>query len=386
MATIPALCISCGNTNKTQLIPAPELDLVPITAKEIMPDTKQVEDAVAGDFSFNLFKSFSKDKSICVSPFSMGAALGMVSDGAAGHTAEQMKGVLGKDFSAAPDISTVKVANSVWVDRSIPLNSQFTGDIQERYSSKIFNRDFGQSTTVREINNWCSDNTGGKIPSIIERIDASIKMMILNAVYFKDNWKEPFDRVDKEDFTGIDGTVTRTDMMHLISQLRYFRNDFFQIVELPYESGDISMVVLLPMPDVPFRSAVSSLNSLSWENWLNSMKVERVRLSIPRFKLESDIEATPVLKDMGMTLAFSDMADFSKMSSSPLALDFVKQKTYIDVNEKGTEAAAVTSIGIRTTSIAPSVTVDFTADRPFIYVIRSASTGDILFIGQVTAM
>lgn len=211
-----------------------------------------------------------------------------------------------------------------------------------------------------------------------------MQFMLLNAVYFYDKWEKPFTRTDKEAFTRLDGVVQQVDMMHQTERLRYCQNDFFQILELPYESGDIEMYVLLPRPGVALDDAAAALSTSRWEGWRKELRTQRVRVSMPKFKLECEMDLTGMLRDMGMNLAFGNGADFSKLSSTPLRIDFVKQKTYIDVNEEGTEAAAVTGIGMRTTSVAPDVTVDFIANRPFFYIIRSDSTGDILFIGQVT--
>ena len=380
---------ACSNTSKTQYMPLPALDLVPITQSEVKPmqlTSGNTVSTLGGDFDFDVFKALRSRQSICISPFSLGAVLSMAAEGAGGATADQMWKVLGKDYSAAPESKTVKVANSVWLNKQVSLIQDYKKTVQNKYLSEVYNKDFGQRSFIGDVNRWCSKNTNGKIPSILDTVDPDMQMLLLNAVYFYDKWESPFTRTDKAPFTCLDGTVQQVDMMHQTARLRYCQNDFFQILELPYESGDIDMYVLLPRPGVAFDDAVASLSTTRWEGWRRELRSERVRVSMPKFKLECEMDFTGLLQDLGMKLAFSNMSDFSLMSTTPLAIGFVKQKTYIDVDEEGTEAAAVTGLGMRTTSVAPSNVIDFTADRPFFYIIRSDSTSDILFLGQVLSL
>ena len=380
---------ACSNTSKTQFMPLPALDLMPITQSEVKPMVPEGSASVStlgGDFDFDVFKALRSRQSICVSPFSLGAVLSMAAEGANGPTADQMWKVLGKDYSSAPDNKTVKVANSVWLNKQVTLYQDYKKTVQNKYSSEVYNKDFGQRSFIGDVNRWCSRNTNGKIPSILDSVDPDMQMLLLNAVYFYDKWESPFTRTDKAPFTCLDGTVQQVDMMHQTSSLRYGQNDFFQILELPYESGDMDMYILLPRPGVAFDDAVAALSSSRWEGWRRELRSARVRVSMPKFKLECEMDFTGLLQDLGMKLAFSNSADFSLMSSTPLEIGFVKQKTYIDVDEEGTEAAAVTGLGMRTTSVAPSNIIDFTADRPFFYIIRSDSTSDILFLGQVLSL
>ena len=380
---------ACSNTSKTQYMPLPALDLVPITQSEVKPMPFTNSNAVStlgGDFDFDVFKALRSRQSICISPFSLGAVLSMAAEGADGNTAEQMWKVLGKDYSTAPDSKTVKVANSVWLNKQVSLIQEYKKTVQNKYSSEVYSKDFGQKSFIGDVNKWCSRNTNGKIPSILDSVEPDMQMLLLNAVYFYDKWECPFTRTDKAPFTCLDGSVQQVDMMHQTERLRYCQNDFFQILELPYESGDIDMYVLLPRPGVAFDDALASLSSSRWDGWRRELRPERVRVSMPKFKLECEMDFTGLLQDLGMKLAFSDRADFSLMSTTPLAIGFVKQKTFIDVDEEGTEAAAVTGLGMRTTSVAPSNIIDFTADRPFFYIIRSESSSDILFLGQVLSL
>ena len=381
--------LACSNTSKTQYLPLPALDLVPITQSEVKPmqfSSGNTVSTLGGDFDFDVFKALRSRQSICISPFSLGAVLAMAAEGADGATAEQMRKVLGKDYSAVPESKTVKVANSVWLNKQVSLIQDYKKTVQNKYSSEVYNKDFTQRSFIGDVNKWCSKNTNGKIPSILEAVEPDMQMLLLNAVYFYDKWESPFTRTDKAPFTCLDGTVQQVDMMHQTGSLRYCQNDFFQILELPYQSGDIEMYVLLPRPSVTFDNALAALSSSRWEGWRRDLRSERVRVSMPKFKLECEMDFTGLLQDLGMKLAFSNQADFSLMSTTPLAIGFVKQKTYIDVDEEGTEAAAVTGLGMRTTSVAPSNTIDFTADRPFFYIIRSDSTSDILFLGQVLSL
>lgn len=380
---------ACSNTSKTQYLPLPALDLVPITQSDVKPMPYTNATAVStlgGDFDFDVFKALRSRQSICISPFSLGAVLSMAADGAAGATGEQMWKVLGKDYSTVPESKTVKVANSVWLNKQVSLIQDYRKTVQNKYSSEVYSKDFAQRSFIGDVNKWCSRNTNGKIPSILDSVEPDMQMLLLNAVYFYDKWESPFTRTDIAPFTCLDGSVQQVDMMHQTERLRYCQNDFFQILELPYESGDIDMYVLLPRPGVAFDDALASLSTSRWDGWRRELRPERVRVSMPKFKLECEMDFTGLLQDLGMKLAFSDRADFSQMSTTPLAIGFVKQKTYIDVDEEGTEAAAVTGLGMRTTSVAPSNIIDFTADRPFFYIIRSESSSDILFLGQVLSL
>ena len=388
MAAATALW-ACSNTSKTQFLPLPALDLMPITQSEIKPMVQEGSVSVStlgGDFDFDVFKALRSRQSICISPFSLGAVLSMAAEGADGATAEQMWKVLGKDYSAVPENKTVKVANSVWVNKQVTMYQDYRKTVQNKYASEVYSKDFGQRSFIGDVNKWCSKNTNGKIPSILDSVEPDMQMLLLNAVYFYDKWESPFTRTDKAPFTCLDGTVQQVDMMHQTNSLRYSQNDFFQILELPYQSGDMDMYILLPRPGVAFDDALASLSTSRWEGWRRELRSERVRVSMPKFKLECEMDFTSLLQDLGMKLAFSNAADFSLMSSTPLAIGFVKQKTYIDVDEEGTEAAAVTGLGMRTTSVAPSRTIDFTADRPFFYIIRSDSNSEILFLGQVLSL
>ena len=380
---------ACSNTSKTQFMPLPALDLMPITQSEVKPMVPEGSASVStlgGDFDFDVFKALRSRQSICVSPFSLGAVLSMAAEGANGPTADQMWKVLGKDYSSVPENKTVKVANSVWLNKQVTLYQDYKKTVQNKYSSEVYNKDFGQRSFIGDVNRWCSRNTNGKIPSILDSVEPDMQRLLLHAVYFYDKWESPFTRTDKAPFTCLDGTVQQVDMMHQTSSLRYGQNDFFQILELPYESGDMDMYILLPRPGVAFDDALAALSSSRWEGWRRELRSVRVRVSMPKFKLECEMDFTGLLQDLGMKLAFSNSADFSLMSSTPLEIGFVKQKTYIDVDEEGTEAAAVTGLGMRTTSVAPSNIIDFTADRPFFYIIRSDSTSDILFLGQVLSL
>ena len=152
----------CSNTSKTQFVPLPVLDLVPITQAEVIPSSRfsaTTETLLGGDFDFDAFKALRSRQSICLSPFSLGAALSMAAEGASGATAEQMWKVLGKEYSKAPEASTVKVANSVWVNKQISILPDFKKTIQSKYNSEVYNRDFSQKSAVADINRWCSRNT-----------------------------------------------------------------------------------------------------------------------------------------------------------------------------------------------------------------------------------
>jgi serpin B len=212
-------------------------------------------------------------------------------------------------------------------------------------------------------------------------------MYLLNAIYFKGIWISEFskNKTEKKMFTHEDGSTVNVDMMNQTSKFKYKNDDLLQIVELPYGNGAFSMMVLLPQEDKKIGDVIDALNSSDyWVELESGLRVNEVELSLPKFKTEYSKKLNEVLKKMGMGLAFTDDADFSGMSDISAKLSFVKQDTYIAVDEVGTEAAAVTTVGVVMTSmpIEPQKVI-FNANHPFVYLIKENSTGSILFIGTV---
>lgn len=361
-------------------------------------------------FAFNLLsnvyaeESSNEDNSFMVSPLSLSMALAMTMNGAENETKVAMQEALRlKEFSEdeinsyykklkeallATDPSTnLSIANSIWTNQNIIIKDEFLNTNKEYFNSSVESVNFSDSRTSGRINEWASNNTNGLIKKVIDKTDPNDLMYLLNAIYFKGIWTSEFKKNNtlQKTFTLEDGATVSVDMMSQTEKLRYNDDANLQVVELPYGNSAFSMLVLLPKDEISLLDIINSLNNLGyWERLKSGLSEYEVELYLPKFKTEYSKKLNTVLSDMGMGLAFTDRANFSRMSNVASKIDFVKQDTYISVDEVGTEAAAVTSVGMVTTSLPMQPQrVVFNANRPFIYVIHENSTGSILFMGVV---
>ena len=244
--------------------------------------------------------------------------------------------------------------------------------------------DFASPATLDAINGWVKDNTDGLIERILDSLDPDLVMLLLNAVYFDGSWTTQFDPADTHSgtFTREDGSTVSVDMMSLDGvDLPLGGGDGYQAVELPYGGGAFSMVVVVPTGTGSARALLSRLDAAGWDDVLGGLRSTEVDLvSIPKFTLDYDVYLNDALKAMGMGIAFGPGADFTAMSpmGDQMCIDFVRQKTFIQVDERGTRAAAVTGVGIKPTSFLGLV-----ADHPFAFAIRERLSGTILFAGMI---
>jgi serpin B len=237
------------------------------------------------------------------------------------------------------------------------------------------------------INNWVNQSTNGKIDKIVDVIEPNTAFILLNAIYFKGNWTEQFPKeaTQLRPFTLLDGTQKQHPMMrHQDSaSFPYYENELFQAVSLPYGEGRMSMYIFLPNQGVSLKTFYEKLNAENWQQWMNQFNNfdnsgGEVLISLPRFKLEYAIDLKDALKALGMEIAFTKEANFSGMTSSSVSIDKIKHKTFVEVNEEGTEAAAVTEVGgVR------SGPIEMNVNRPFFFAIRDNQTGSILFVGSI---
>ncbi len=359
-------------------------------------------------FGFNLFNEIRKteqDQNIFISPFSVSVALAMTLNGAAGETEQAMMGTLHLQGITPDSINssyaqlqqalqtsdpkvTLTIANSLWGNQGI----QFTPDFLQRntqfFNAEISILDFFAPSTLMTINQWVNDRTNGKIPKILDEINANAVLFLINAIYFKGSWQTEFDPANTRDgaFHLANGTKKQVPMMFRSGRYSHYYGDAFQAVNLPYGDGRISMYIFLPARDSSLNTFLGTLSPENWENWMSQFREQEISLRIPKFKLEYGTkELNDALIALGMGIAFdANRADFSRMASledlgQNLYIDKVSHKTFIEVNEEGTEAAAVTVVGIVKTSLPP----EFTADRPFFFAIRDNETGTVLFMGTV---
>lgn len=355
----------------------------------------------SNQFGFDVYHKLYEGKQMLFSPLSLSLALAMTATGAAGQTATDMLSTMGFAGQSIEDMNgyyqkmvytllkadpetTFEVANSIWANEKAAVKKSFTDTVEEYYSSEVFPADFSTQATVNAVNKWVSDKTHGKITSILDQPDKDLVMALINALYFNGKWSFDFDgKTHKEDFTTLAGTKTKVDMMSADTHLGYGEFNGYSMVRLPYGNTSFCMNVILPPEEIGFEEAVSGLNADMMLMLNHSLSGRDVNLKLPKFSFDYSSDLKDVLTSLGMGVAFTNMADFSAMSDKSLAISTVKQKTFIDVNEKGTEAAAVTFVGVVATSIpTPARKVDFFVDRPFIFVIQENITGAILFIGQ----
>ncbi len=360
----------------------------------------------ANDFSLSLFRRLSatgKDSNVFASPLSASMALGMAMNGASGTTLSQMKGALAFGTASDADINAsyksliamlrgldpttdMRVANSVWYRNDFPFNQSFLDVVKPAFDAQVTPLDFRQASAVTSINDWVSNATAGKIPKILDRIESDQVMFLINAIYFKGSWRDKFDPAETKDapFHGVAGDQNMK-LMHRSGTMKFlFRSDV-NAVDLPYGNGAFSMTILLNNTPTTLDQLAASLTPAVWSDMMSQFHDLKSDVYLPKLRMEWDRELNDDLKSLGMTDAFSPgIANFMRMSpkGDALYIDKVKQKTYVDINEEGTEAAAVTSVGIGVTSLPPQVR----ADRPFLVVIRERLTGTIIFMGKVVRM
>ena len=405
ISTLVMMSASCeGKHNEIDLNNLPE----PINIDLRSSETEMVSSDQSFAFKFfaNVYseESADEDNSFMVSPLSLSMALAMTMNGAEGETKSAMQETLNlKGFSSddinsyykklreallSTDPSTqLSIANSIWTNQNVVIKDEFVRKNREFFNSTTQSVNFSDSNTAELINGWASDNTNGLIKKVIESTKPEDFMYLLNAIYFKGIWTSEFNKKNthKKPFTLEDGSTVNVDMMSQTDKFNYKQDESLQLVELPYGNGAFSMLVLLPKEEKNLLDIAGTLSSSNyWTNLKSGLQEHEVELYIPKFKTEYSKKLNNVLTDMGMGLAFTNNANFSGMSDIPAKIGFVKQDTYIAVDEVGTEAAAVTTVGMAITSMpSQPQRVIFNANKPFVYVIQENSTGSILFIGIV---
>lgn len=362
-------------------------------------------------FAVNLYGRLRGEPgNLFFSPESISTAFGMTYAGARGETGAQMArvlhftlppdrlqaamGTLLAGMNAKHDGYELRVADALWAQRDENFLPGFLGVLQKNYGAGFHAVDFRtQSEAVRNtINRWVEQQTNDKITNLIGPgvLSPLTRLVLTNAIYFKGDWSNPFAEKEtkEEEFHLSGGRTLKTPMMHRTGNYRYYDGGSFQALELPYAGGGLAMVVLLPKDVAGLPELEKSLTGASVDEWMDSLKpAEKVILTLPRFRMTREFELNGVLAKMGMTLAFSDKADFSGMTGKPgLTISAAIHKAYVDVNEKGTEAAAATSTVMRAAAMrrqAPEPPIVFRADHPFLFLIRDRDTGSILFMGRV---
>ncbi|MBR8838354.1 MAG: serpin family protein [Stigonema ocellatum SAG 48.90 = DSM 106950] len=369
------------------------------------PDPKVV--TANTTFGFKLFSEVLKEdtnKNVFISPSSVAFALAITYNGASGSTQEAMANALELQGisldqlnSANADLKTflensdpevkLTIANSLWVRQDFTLKPEFIQKNQDFYKAEVTNLNFNDPGAPGIINKWVQDNTQGKINQIVDKIDRNQVLFLINAIYFKGNWTNKFDKNKTADypFYLTSGEQKEYPMMSQTGNYKYYENELFQAISLPYgKDGKFSFYVFLPKENSSLNAFYETLNTENWEKWISNFSQQKGFIRLPRFKIEYDVTLNDALTALGMGEAFSDEADFSGIADQSLKISQVKHKTFIEVNEEGTEAAAVTSVGVVATSVVFSPPpFQMIVDRPFFSAIRENGTGTILFMGSI---
>jgi serine protease inhibitor len=360
-------------------------------------------------FGFEFFKKVNEisgsSANMMVSPLSVSMALGMTRNGAANGTLEAMTNALGfagmsdteinesykyiiETFAGLDPKVKLQIANSIWYHNTFSVEQAFIQTNQQYFDASVTPLDFSSPTAVQLINAWVNEKTNTLIPKIIDEIPGGTVMYLVNAVYFKGQWRNQFDKgnTQKKPFRLADGTEIQAESMIQHETHPFYQGSGFIAIELPYNQGNYVMSILLPDAGKTVDDVISSLSQENWNTWSGQFANRDIQLQLPKFKYEyNEKQMKPILSDMGIGVAFDpDNADFTRINSDGgLYISKVIHKTYIENNEEGTEAAAVTAVEVGVTSAGPDQTYYFTIDRPFVYFIQEKSTGTILFIGTV---
>ena len=352
--------------------------------------TESSQKGFALSFFSNVVAAAEPGENLVVSPYSAGVALSMVAEGAEGQTREEFDRALNGCLFKVVDLGnndtvTVKSANSVWITDDFSVRNRFVGLLEKDFKAEVVNLNFADPATVRAINNWCSEHTEGRITEIVDRLSPGMVMLLLNALYFNAPWADafPVENTKPAAFHSVAGEV-QVPVMTKTDRMNYAEYQGAQMVEIPYEGERYAMYVVLPPVGMSPDKMITYVNEGLYDQAMSMMNPAKVRLTMPKLQLETTMVLNKALQNMGIRTAFTSAANFKGIAEmGPLVLDQVKQKCYIDVSEKGTEAAAVTSVGIRLTSARPETNVTMNVDRPYIFFIADRADGNILFAGRI---
>ncbi len=371
------------------------------------------------EFSFSFYNAIDALKegkeNVFFSPLSISQAFSILDEGAKGNTAAELEGVfafetdpvkrrgsnaaLNNLLNAPNPEYQLSVANALWVNKNYPVLGDYVGVVKNFYGGDAANLDFdaNPSGSADTINKWCSENTNGKIPSILtpDMVTPDLRLVITNAIYFKGKWLKEFDKKNTKDMEFRKSATEKIRVPMMFSQdheahFSYMENDLLQLLQIPYKGDRLSMIVLLPKND-NLAGMENGLNLESYELWKKDLKRAPAIVYLPKFKFEVNYDLKPTLQNMGIKDVFvygpSDLSGINGIKVdgiNDLYVGFALHKAYVDVNEEGTEAAAVTGIGVMSGAAAPPKNPpEFKADHPFIFMIEDKETGQVLFMGKV---
>jgi len=361
--------------------------------------------AAADGFGFALLgELWRRDPGVntFISPTSISIALSMTVNGASGATRDAMMQTLGVAEIAVGDLNRgnnallgglgsprdgveLTTANSLWARKGNPFRDDFVAVNERFYGARLMELDFDDPAAPDAINRWVAEATRDKIDGIIDRIDPMVVLYLINAIYFKGTWSDEFDPKATADrpFTLTDGSTVSCPMMVQTGRFHYYEDAALQAIELPYGDGGTSMYVFLPSGERDLNQLVGNLSSDEWNRLMSGFERKRGTIQLPKFTIEYEKSLKGVLSALGMAVAFEGGADFRAMSPERLYIGDVRHKTYVDVNEEGTEAAAVTAVTMLRASMPEPPEFKMVVDRPFLFAIRDNETGSVLFLGAI---
>ena len=355
------------------------------------------------EFAFDLLRKTITDvpdTNVFMSPLSVSIALGMTLNGANGDTRSEIESTLKMSGLSVEDINDyykvmqtdlpaidpktkLSLANSIWYKEGYEVKKTFLDINRNYFNAEVRELDFNQKWALDTINNWCARKTNNLIKEVLDYIPSNAVMYLINAVYFKGIWKTQFDKkyTIESNFTNEDSKIVKVNMMHLKDTFAYGEDDNAQYLDLPYGNNAFSMTVLLPKNGKSTKDVLDSMTGEKWTTIISDMTQQEVEVYLPRFTNKNKFLLNKPLQNMGMVKAFGQGADFTNIANDDLMISRVLHDTYIDVNEEGTEAAAVTVVEFVKTSFPMNPVVR--VNKPFVFVIREKSSGVILFIGKM---
>lgn len=353
------------------------------------------------DFAFRLFRQGRDEASCIMSPLSITYALGMMNNGAAGQTQQEINQVLGfgeagadginqfcrKMLTNAPTLdkeTKAEIANTIYVNsgKDYQLQQGFVDKANTYYEAQPEARNFYDGVTRSVINQWANDHTHGMIPAVFpteEDFNPDAVSYLLNAIYFKGVWASKFDKANTRDESFKGGA--KVPMMKQESEFYYAENELYQALQLPYGNGAYQMTLFLPREGKTIADVLATMDGSNWQ--VKNGGYALVNLKLPRFKTDTDLQLVPIMQELGMPTAFTGDAEFPNFGNRPVLISNMFQKAVIELDEEGTKAAAVTVIEVAdAVGPEPPVVKNFHANRPFFYIISEQSTGIIFFMGQ----
>lgn len=374
----------------------PANDSMPALSKLVQADN---------DFGFRLFSRLTDNNpqtNIFISPTSIEMCLRMLYNGAAGKTRTAIAKTLGlseltvtqtnqanleltEQLRSTDDKVVLNIANSLWAQKKIAFKKDFLDANKTYYNAEIASLDFAEAKSPAIINQWVSDKTNGKITQVVQELNPSMIMVLINAIYFNGKWSIEFDKKKTRDlpFTLLDRTVIKVPMMTREDDYLYFENENFQAISLPYGNKRMSMYIFLPKTNKTLADFTANLNAQTWAEYLADFRYQEGTITLPRFKFEYEKTLNQTLTAMGMADVFTS-ANLTNMTDTPAFVSEVLHKTFVEVNETGTEAAAITSVFVATAIANQPAPFTMICDHPFFCAIVDNQTNSILFMGALT--